>query len=162
MTNAVPDRADFVIFPPVIPYSTLTIACMLQWLEPLGLLAHLGPVLRTVAGAAVFGAGMAMMFAGHCAMSRHRTNVNPLWPTTALVTDGVFRYTRNPLYVGVSIALCGVALICTLDWVLVLIIPACVLLHFAVVRREERYLEHKFGDAYRHYRERVPRYLLGW
>jgi protein-S-isoprenylcysteine O-methyltransferase Ste14 len=95
MTNSVPDRANFIIFPPVIPYSTLVIACLLQWLEPLGLLVHLGALLRIVAGAAIFAAGMAMMSAGHRAMSRHGTNVNPLRPTTALVTDGVFRYTRN-------------------------------------------------------------------
>lgn len=160
MTFAAPDRSQFVIFPPVIPYSTLAIACTLQWLEPLGLLVQLGQAMRIVAGVAIFAAGMAIMAAGHRAMSRHGTAVNPLRPTTALVTDGVFRYTRNPLYVGVSIALCGIALIAALDWVLVLIIPACVLLHYTVVRREERYLEHKFGDAYRRYSERVPRYLF--
>jgi protein-S-isoprenylcysteine O-methyltransferase Ste14 len=160
MTFAAPDRSQFVIFPPVIPYSTLAIACTLQWLEPLGLLVQLGQAMRIVAGVAIFAAGMAIMAAGHRAMSRHGTAVNPLRPTTALVTDGVFRYTRNPLYVGVSIALCGIALIAALDWVLVLIAPACVLLHYAVVRREERYLEHKFGEAYRRYRERVPRYLF--
>ena len=44
---------------------------------------------------------------------------------------------------------------------LLLIVPSCVLLHFAVVRREERYLEQKFGDAYRHYKARVPRYFAG-
>ena len=130
MTNAVPDRADFIIFPPVIPYSTLVIASVLQWLEPLGLLAHLGQVLRIVAGAAVFAAGMAMMAAGHRAMSRHGTNVNPLRPTTALVTDGVFRHTRNPLYVGVSIALCGVALVFALDWMLILIVPAWIMKYY--------------------------------
>jgi len=161
MPNAVPDRAEFIIFPPVIPYSTLVVACLLQWLEPLGLLAHLGQMLRIVPGAAVVAAGMTMMAAGHRAMARHGTAVNPLRPTTALVTDGVFRYTRNPLYVGVSIALCGVALIFALDWVLVLIVPAFMLLHVAVVRREERYLEQKFGDAYRLYKSRVPRYLYG-
>jgi protein-S-isoprenylcysteine O-methyltransferase Ste14 len=161
MSNAVPDRADFIIFPPVITYSTLAVACVLQWLEPLGLLVHVGQISRAVAGTIAFVAGMAMMSAGHRAMSRHGTAVNPLRPTTALVADGVFRHTRNPLYVGVSIALCGIALIFALDWVLVLIIPAFMLLHFAVVRREERYLEQKFGDAYRAYKARVPRYLSG-
>lgn len=159
MTYA-PDRAQFVIFPPVIPYSTLAIACTLQWLEPLGVLVQLGQAMRIVAGTTIFAVGMAIMAAGHRAMSRHGTAVNPLRPTTALVTDGVFGYTRNPLYVGVSIALCGIALIAALDWVLVLLVPACVLLHFTVVMREERYLEHKFGEAYRRYKERVPRYLF--
>jgi protein-S-isoprenylcysteine O-methyltransferase Ste14 len=84
-----------------------------------------------------------------------------LQPTTALVTDGIFGRTRNPLYVGILFALCGIALIFDLDWVLLLILPSCLLLHFAVVRREERYLEREFGEVYRRYKERVPRYLPG-
>jgi protein-S-isoprenylcysteine O-methyltransferase Ste14 len=57
-------------------------------------------------------------------------------------------------------ALFGVALLFALDWLVLLIIPSCLLLHFGVVMREERYLERKFGDAYRRYRESVPRYLV--
>lgn len=79
-----------------------------------------------------------------------------------LVTEGVFGQTRHPLYVGVSAALCGIALIFGLDWLLLLIVPSCVILHFAVVRPEELYLERKFGDAYQRYKARVPRYLLGY
>ena len=90
-----------------------------------------------------------MTSAGRRAVIRGGTNVNPSLPTTRLVTDGVFGHTRNPLYVGISVALCGIALIFDLDWVLLLIVPSSVFLHFAVVRREERYLEQKFGDAYR-------------
>jgi protein-S-isoprenylcysteine O-methyltransferase Ste14 len=93
-------------------------------------------------------------------MLLHGTNVNPLLPTTALVTDGLFRRTRNPLYVGILITQYAVAMIFALDWLLLLIIPSWVVLHFAVVMREERYLEGKFGDAYRRYKQRVPRYLL--
>ena len=73
----------------------------------------------------------------------------------------MFKYTRNPLYVGISVALCGIALVFDLDWIPLLIVPSCVLLHFVVVRREECYLEQKFGDAYRRYKARVPRYFAG-
>ena len=72
------DHPDVIIFPPVIPLSTLAIACALQWLAPLGLIAGMDPVWRF-------------------ALLRNGTNVNPLWPTTALVTEGVFERTRNPL-----------------------------------------------------------------
>jgi len=161
MTNAALDRAKFIIFPPVIPYSALAIACILQWLVPLGVVENIDLDWRIGVGATIVVAGLAVMAAGHRALVRHGTNVNPLRPTTALVTDGVFRRTRNPLYVGVSVALCGIALIFALDWMLILIVPACVILRFAVVRREELYLEQKFGDAYRRYRERVPRYFAG-
>jgi protein-S-isoprenylcysteine O-methyltransferase Ste14 len=160
MTDATIDRAKFMIFPPVIPYSALAIACILQWLEPLGLVVQIERDVRIWLGLLIVVAGMAMMFAGQRALLRHGTNINPLRPTTALVTDGVFRRTRNPLYVGVSVALCGGALIFALDWMLILIIPAFAVLHFAVVRREELYLEQKFGDAYRLYKEKVPRYLI--
>ena len=61
----------------------------------------------------------------------------------------------------VVIALCGLALLFDLDWVLLLIVPSCLIMHFAVVRREERYLERKFGEAYRRYKESLPRYLPG-
>ena len=105
-------------------------------------------------------AGLQTTSAGRRALLRRGTNVNPSQPTTALVTDGVFGRTRNPLYVGVSVALCGIALIFALDWILLLIIPSCVILDFAVVRREELYLEWKFGEAYLRYKECVPRYLL--
>jgi protein-S-isoprenylcysteine O-methyltransferase Ste14 len=161
MTDNTLDRADIMIFPPIIPYSMLAIACILQWLLPLGWIEHINFGWRVTTGALIFIAGMATMAAGYRALVRHGTHVHPSRPSTALVTDGVFRHTRNPLYVGISVALCGVALIFDLDWVVLLILPSCVLLHFAVVRREETYLEQKFGDAYRHYKARVPRYFAG-
>jgi len=169
MTDAVVDRPDaavdrpnVIVFPPVIRLSTLALACALQWLVPLGLIADVDRGWRFGLGTIIVIAGLLATSAGRRVLLRHGTNINPSQPTTVLVTDGVFGLTRNPLYVGVSVALCGVALICSLDWLLLLIIPSCVILHFAVVRREEQYLERKFGDAYRRYKERVPRYLLGY
>ena len=161
MTNAAPDRAKIMIFPPVIPSSALTIACILQWLAPLGAVANIDFDWRVGLGAVIVVAGLALAAAGRRALVRHGTNVSPFRPTIALVTDGVFRRTRNPLYVGVSVALFGIALMFALDWMLILLVPACVILHVAVVRREELYLEQKFGDAYRRYRESVPRYFAG-
>lgn len=161
MTDTAFDRPDVVVFPPVIPLATLALACVLQWLSPLGWIAGLEPSVRVGLGAIIALSGLVTTSAGRRALIKHGTNVNPSQPATQLVTDGVFGHTRNPLYVGGSVALCGLALIFELDWIFLLIVPSCVLLHFAVVRREERYLEQKFGDAYRHYKARVPRYFAG-
>ena len=88
------------------------------------------------------------------------THPEPWKPSTALVTDGIFAWLRNPMYVGGTLFLVGLAVLLASDWMLVMTIGFFVVLHFGVVRREERYLEAKFGESYRHYRNRVPRY--GW
>jgi len=161
MNENVPDHPNVIVFPPLIPLATLLIACLLQWLAPFGWIEDLDKPVRIGIGAIVMLSGLVTTSAARRALLRHGTNVNPLQPTTALVTDGVFGRTRNPLYVGILVALCGIALIFDLDWMLLLIPPSWLFLHFAVVRREERYLEMKFGEAYRRYKERVPRYLFG-
>jgi protein-S-isoprenylcysteine O-methyltransferase Ste14 len=75
------------------------------------------------------------------------------------VATGPFRFSRNPLYVALTLIYVGLALLTNALWVLVLIVPVLLLMHYGVVRREERYLEAKFGDAYRAYRSSVRRYL---
>jgi len=156
------DRPDIIIFPPIIPLSTLVISCVLQWLVPLGLIDDIDQSWRVGCGVLLFTAGMLTTIVGRRTLLRHGTNVNPRQPTTALVTEGIFRRTRNPLYLGIIATQYAVALIFGLDWLLLLIVPNWVVLHFAVVVREERYLEGKFGDAYHRYKERVPRYLFGY
>jgi protein-S-isoprenylcysteine O-methyltransferase Ste14 len=90
---------------------------------------------------------------------RRGTNVNPLRPTTALAMEGIFNWTRNPIYVGGTTAMIGIAFLFALDWLLVLVVPSLLVLHFAVVKREEEYLMRKFHEEYRRYTTRVPRYL---
>jgi protein-S-isoprenylcysteine O-methyltransferase Ste14 len=75
-----------------------------------------------------------------------------------LVTDGVFRWLRNPMYVALTLFLIALAFALASDWTLVTTAAFALVIHFGVVRREERYLEAKFGDAYRSYKARVPRY----
>lgn len=105
-------------------------------------------------------AGAAIAGSGGRALARLGTNVNPLRPTLAVATGGVFARTRNPMYVGGGLAFMGLAIGLALDWVLLLLLPSFLLLHYGVIVPEERYLERKFGDPYRRYKASVPRY--GW
>jgi protein-S-isoprenylcysteine O-methyltransferase Ste14 len=84
--------------------------------------------------------------------------VDPSKPAIVLVTEGIFRWSRNPIYVGGSIMVAGIALAFALDWVMLLFVASLPLLHFGIIAREERYLEKRFGDAYRQYKTNVPRY----
>ncbi len=110
-------------------------------------------------GGILLAAGIFLAMWGRRVMERAGTNVNPTLPSTALVATGPFLFSRNPLYVALTLMYVGLALLANALWVLVLIVPVLVVLHYGVVRREERYLETKFGDAYREYRSRVRRYL---
>ena len=80
-------------------------------------------------------------------------------PSTALVTYGPYKITRNPMYIGFILVYFGLAIIMTSVWILLLLIPVFVILQRGVVVPEEEYLERRFGATYRRYKARVPRWL---
>lgn len=161
MPKSPQDRPNVIIFPPIILATTVALGCLLQWLLPIGVLATLTPGWRTPAGAVVVLAGVLLAATGRRTLVRLGTNVSPLQPTTALATDGIYGWTRNPLYSGGTLMMLGIAIAFALDWLLLLILPSLLILHFGVVRREEEYLERKFGDRYRSYKSTVARYGFG-
>ncbi len=87
------------------------------------------------------------------------TQVSPLRPSTALATGGIYRYTRNPLYVSLAFIYLGIAAAMNGLWLLLLAVPLLVAIRYGVIAREERYLEAKFGEDYRQYKRRVRRWM---
>jgi len=159
MSEASNDHPDVVVFPPLVPLAILVIAVALQRFVPLNMLAALTPTPRIVAGALIAAAGLIIVISAQRTLARRGTNMNPSQPTIAIATDGIYRSTRNPMYVGGMIALAGIALIFALDWLMALMIPAAFVLHYGIVRHEEQYLVRKFGDEYQTYMASAPRYL---
>ena len=92
-------------------------------------------------------------------MLRMRTTVLPHHATTALVTSGPFRFTRNPLYLALGLVLTGLALAVNSMAMAVMIAPWALVMRYGVIAREEHYLEGKFGEEYRAYCRRVRRWL---
>src|SRR5262245_52648121 len=162
MPKSSQDHPNVIIFPPFIVATTIALGVALQWLFPIGVLSTVSATWRIALGANVILAGVVLAATGRRTLMRLGTNVSPLRPTTALATAGIFGWTRNPLYSGGLLAVLGVALVFALDWLVLLILPNLLILHFGVVRREEQYLEEKFGDRYLLYKLHVPRYGLGF
>jgi protein-S-isoprenylcysteine O-methyltransferase Ste14 len=155
------DTPGVIAPPPVIALATLLIGLALDWLFPAYVLAIVLTLHdRLWLGGIVFAAGAILASAAMRTFVWAGTPVGPWHPTLNLVTIGIYRYLRNPIYVGLGLMTAGVGIACASDWTLVLILPAAIVMHRGVVLREERYLEAKFGDAYRAYKEAVPRY--GW
>jgi protein-S-isoprenylcysteine O-methyltransferase Ste14 len=160
MSQAANDHPRVIVFPPVILLVTVALAILLQWLVPLPLPSGIEPAWRIALGAALVVAGMIACAIAQVTLVHRGTNIVPTKPTTALAIDGIYRLSRNPIYVGGLLGMIGIALAFNIVWLLPLLVPSLLALHFGVIRREEQYLEAKFGDDYRRYRARVPRYLL--
>jgi protein-S-isoprenylcysteine O-methyltransferase Ste14 len=108
-------------------------------------------------GAMLLGAALGLATIG--ALKRAGTHLRADRPTTSLVTTGPFQYTRNPAYVGATLIYIGAALAARSVPALTFLPIALVVLERGVVEREERYLERRFGDAYRSYASAVPRWF---
>jgi protein-S-isoprenylcysteine O-methyltransferase Ste14 len=155
-TGAQPDHAGVIGPPPLLYGAALVIGAALEWLWPTTI--GLGR-LPLWLGLVLVLAGFAIALAGALALRRGGTNIPPHRPTTRIVTDGPYRYSRNPLYLALTLIYAGVGLIADDLWILVMLLPLLLVVHWGVIRREERYLEGKFGETYRQYKESVRRWL---
>lgn len=114
---------------------------------------------RILAGVLIGGAGVALASWAIRHFRTAGTNVPTNRPVHALVTSGPYRYTRNPIYVGLTLLYCGIAVAFGSVMAFVFLAIVLVTMEFGVVRREERYLEKLFGDDYLAYRQSVRRWF---
>ena len=153
------DSAGVIAPPPLIALAAVVFGLALDWLLPAFLLSVLLTLVERIAIAVVLiAAGAALAIPALRGFRSAGTHVEPWKASTVLVTGGIFGRLRNPMYVGLTLLLAGLSIFLASDWMLVMTIVFMPVIHFGVVKREERYLEAKFGDAYRAYKASVPRY----
>ena len=165
------DAPDVVVHPPILFAVIYAAAFGLQCLWPLTRLSlprHWpwqrqwpdgDAVVIEVLGWILVALGTVYVGAAVWALWRARTGIPTYRPATALVTGGIYRLTRNPIYAGAVAGTAGLGLLLDNCWLLVLLVPMIAVLRYGVIAREEAYLEGKFGQAYRDYRARVRRRL---
>jgi protein-S-isoprenylcysteine O-methyltransferase Ste14 len=153
------DYADVTVKPPLLFGGALALGYVLSLYLPLGPGLASPNALALTVGLLFIAGGFALAIFSVRAFRRAGTNLVPGHPATALVTTGPYRVTRNPIYIGFVLVYFGLSIVLTSVWVLLLLFPVLVILQRGVVAREEVYLERKFGDAYRAYKARVPRWL---
>jgi protein-S-isoprenylcysteine O-methyltransferase Ste14 len=153
-----PDVPGVIALPPLIFLAFLVAATVLELLAPLQLLGE-HPLARYLTGAVLAAGGFILIGMGTRRFVAAGTNIPPTLPTTALVVDGIYRRTRNPLYLGTTLVYLGLAVAAGSVWAVLIVVPLLWVINVGVIAREERYLERKFGDAYRAYRVRVRRWI---
>lgn len=114
---------------------------------------------RYVGGGLFALAGMAFLLAASGRFRKAGTELKPWKTTSAIVGEGVYAFTRNPMYLGMALFMAGLALLFSSLGVILLLPVAIALIQTQVIAREERYLESKFGDEYRVYKSRVRRWI---
>jgi protein-S-isoprenylcysteine O-methyltransferase Ste14 len=154
--SPVRDSAGVVAPPPLIYLGGLAVGFALEALLP-G--TSVPGLVRWVLGGVLLLAGLVLLGSFNTAFQRKGTAVEPWKPTTAIVTTGPYRLTRNPAYLGMALVYIGVALLADALWVLVPLPVVLVIIDRMVIAREERYLERKFGQEYLDYKGRARRWI---
>ena len=118
-----------------------------------------GRAISAIGGLVLLIAGLGFMAAARVHFTRTGQSPIPWKPSPSLILQGPYRYTRNPMYVGMTLVELGVGLAANNLWISLFAVLALVIVHFIAVRPEERYLSEKFGESYNDYLTQVRRYL---
>jgi len=150
------DHADIKIHPPVLTIIHIVIAYVAEWVIPIPFIVP--NTLRAI-GFALVVVGFLLGIAAFVEFRKARTTVDPHGSVKSIVTSGIYRFTRNPIYLGFLLMLIGIPLSSGTYWGL-LLAPVLILnFNSLVIQHEEAYLEKKFGDVYTSFKSRVRRWL---
>jgi protein-S-isoprenylcysteine O-methyltransferase Ste14 len=159
MTQPVDAAADNagVRFPPPVLYALAVLGGYLlnrRWPLPVGE-SGLVPVLAWVLTAVC----LVLTVSSVGNFRRFRTSIVPIKPSAVLVVAGPYRFTRNPMYVGLAALTAALGLFMDSWWPIVLLLPVLVIVRLFVIAPEERYLKRRFGADYVRYTQRVRRWI---
>lgn len=115
--------------------------------------------ISAVAGILLLLIGLGLLIWARVHFARTGQNPMPWKPTPELIFGGPYRFTRNPMYVGVTLFQIGLGVALSNLWISLFAVPALLMVHVTAVLPEERYLTGKFGESYRAYLAQVRRYL---
>lgn len=155
-SNRAPDTAGVVAPPPLIYGGALAAGLLSKALFPAGFLPRAA---SRMLGLPLVGGGVLLFLSSVRTMRRAGTDVRAYRPTTSLVVEGPYRFTRNPIYLGFTLLYAGITALANSLPSALLLPLVLVVMRRGVIDREERYLERTFGKEYLQYKTRVRRWL---
>ncbi|MEE8303805.1 MAG: isoprenylcysteine carboxylmethyltransferase family protein [Candidatus Tectomicrobia bacterium] len=150
------DNAGVIALPPMIYGTALVIGLVVHCIVPIPLLP---PTPAIGLGILSMLVSSLIVVSAFRALTRAKTTFDTRQPATAVVGNGAFRYSRNPMYVSMALLYIEIAFFVNSLWLLLLVVPLMVVIQRGVVEREEQYLERKFGEEYRRYKAPVRRWI---
>ena len=154
--ESIPDNAGVIIFPPLLYFTALLSGLLVSYFFPYQLLPNpVAVIIGTLI--ALFSFFILRKAVGQ--LNKHKTTINPGGTTTAIVSKGIYKFTRNPMYVSFTLFYIGISIIFNSWGGLLLLIPLLLIVQKGIIKREERYLSQKFGNEYQGYKATVRRWL---
>ena len=150
------DHAGVIFPPPLIYGGFLLIGFVIDFFWPIPVLPDID---QYAVGGVLLVLALAIVIPALILFRKGGTAVRPDRPTTAIITGGPFRFTRNPFYLALTVLYAGIAIVADSVWVMGLLLPVLLIMNRGVIDREEKYLDGKFGEEYRRYKETVRRWL---
>ncbi len=150
------DKAGVVAPPPLIYLGALVFGLLLNRRFPIAFLPR--RISRSL-GWLLLSGGVLLIGWFEWAMRHAGTPANPYKPVSHMVTEGPFRYTRNPAYLSMTMLYTGIAGLANALWAILILPVALLVIQRGVIEREERYLERKFGEEYLRYKAQVRRWI---
>jgi protein-S-isoprenylcysteine O-methyltransferase Ste14 len=144
--------------PPVVFLAGFGLGFLLQRAFPLAFAAPGNPLPRWLGGFFALGSA-ALALGAFLTFHRAHTTVRPDRSASALITQGPFRFTRNPLYLSLTLLQAGLALLANALWPGLMLLAVLLVIRYYVIAREERYLLARFGTDYQAYRQAVRRWF---
>jgi protein-S-isoprenylcysteine O-methyltransferase Ste14 len=152
------DKAAVWLPPPLVYLAGIIAGALLDAFVmefPMGL----SRMTRSLAGAAAGIFGVGLVLAAFGLFRRTGQDPKPWKPTPEIISTGIYRFTRNPMYVGMGLIQAAVGIGIGSGWIVLLAPAALAVVYFTAVRHEEAYLERKFGDKYTRYKSSVRRWI---
>lgn len=157
MNNNIDKKGPAVKFPPPLIFlSLLLLGYGVHQIAPISLGM---PLWGKILGSALIFAGMCSLFVLLMTYLRNKTSIEPWKPTTHIITSGLYAWSRNPIYASFCLVTIGVGFFINSLWVLLSSFPSAALVYYIAIKKEEAYLESKFGEQYLCYKRKVRRWL---
>lgn len=150
------DNARVYFPPPLIYLSGLLVGGLMSWFFHFPVLPNL---VAKILGISLLVIGLGVILKINAMMSKAKTDIKPWKPTTAILSDGLFGISRNPIYVALALIYVGIGVFVNSALMFPPLLLVLIAVNFYVIGREEKYLESKFGDAYLNYKKEVRRWI---
>jgi len=157
MSNqTIQDKAGVLIFPPLLYLLVLATGILVSYFFPQHLINF---SIAMPMGILFLITGITTLILAATLFRKNKNPVNPSGSTQLIICSGIYKYTRNPMYLSLTLIFTGISIITNAWFSFVLLFPLLLICQKGIIEREEKYLTRKFGNEYLNYKEKVRRWI---